>query len=187
MLNCAVRRVLAGASLGVWLVPAALAQEGAPPMPRPGPEHEVLKQDVGTWDATVEMMEPGKPPVVSKGAETVTLLEGGLWTVTDFKSTMMGQPFHGHGTSGFDPVKKKYVSTWVDSMSAGIYLGEATYEPKTKTLKGHMEGPDPSGNTMKMNQTVEWKDPDTRVFTMYLTGPDGKDVPMMRITYKRRK
>ena len=24
-------------------------------MPTPGPEHEMLKKDVGTWDATVEM------------------------------------------------------------------------------------------------------------------------------------
>jgi hypothetical protein len=185
MLNVASRVVVGGV---LWLLALpSLAQQGAPPLPKPGPEHEVLKQDVGTWDATVEMMEPGKPPAVSKGVETVSLIEGGLWTITDFKSTMMGAPFHGHGTNGFDPVKKKYVSTWVDSMSAGIYLGEATYDPKTKTLKGRMEGPDPTGNPMKMNQTVEWKDPDSRVFTMFMPGPDGKDVPTMRISYKRRK
>jgi hypothetical protein len=34
---------------------------------------------------------------------------------------------------------------------------------------------------------TEYKDPDTRVFTMYFPGPDGKEAPGMRITYKRRK
>ena len=163
----------------------ALAQD---PFPKPGPEHEVLKQDVGTWDATVELMaQPGMPAQTSKGTETITLMDGGLWTVVDFKTTLMNTPFHGHGTSGFDPTKKKYVTTWVDSMSAGITLGEATYDKATKTMKGFIVGPDPTGNPMKMNQTVEWKDADTRILTMAFPGPDGKDITNMKITYKRRK
>jgi hypothetical protein len=174
--------VCIGVGLGLVVGPA-LAQE----MPKPGPEHEILKQDVGTWDAVVEMFEPGKPPTVTKGTETVSVMTGGLWTVTDFKSTIMNEPFQGHGQNGFDPYKKKYVATWVDSMSPGITLGEYTYDAKTKTMKGFMEGPDMTGKLMKMSQTTEWKDPDTRVFSMSMPGPDGKDVPTMRITYKRRK
>jgi hypothetical protein len=181
-------RTLAAPCLGIFFVAsAAFAQEGMPPLPKPGPEHQLLNQDVGTWDATVEMFEPGKPPSTSKGVEVVSAVEGGLWTISDFKSTMMGQPFHGHGTNGYDPHKKKYVFTWVDSMSTGVILGEATYDAKTKTMKGVMEGPDPSGKPMKMNEKVEWKDADTRVFTMGMPGPDGKEVTTMKITYKRRK
>jgi uncharacterized protein DUF1579 len=169
------------------LAAAGYAQQG-PPIPKPGPEHEILKQDVGTWDATVEMAEPGKPtPTVSKGTETTSLV-GGFWAVSDFKSEMMGQPFEGRGTVGFDTNKKKYVSTWVDSMSTGFMTGEATYDPKTKTMTGFVEGFDPGqGSNVKMKQTTEYKDADSKVFTMYMTGPDGKEVPMMKITYKRRK
>jgi len=61
---------------------------------------------------------------------------------------------------------------------------EGTYDPATKTLTAMMEGPDPSGVVTKIKETTEWKDADTRVFTMY--APDGKTVSM-RITYKRRK
>lgn len=168
--------------------PAEKKAPAAPemPVPKPGPEHEVLKNDVGAWDATVEMMGPGAPPTVSKGAETNTMV-GGLWLVTDFKSEMMGQPFQGHGVSGYDAAKKKYVGTWVDSMSSGLNLGESTYDPKTKTMTGVMEGPDMSGKMEKMKTVTEWKDADTRIFTMYTTGPDGKEATAMRITYKRRK
>ena len=48
----------------------AAAPAGTPPMPQAGPEHEGLKGDVGTWDATVESFMPGAAqPMVSKGTE----------------------------------------------------------------------------------------------------------------------
>src|SRR5262245_43634678 len=93
----------------------AAAPQGMPPLPKPGPEHELLKQSLGTWNASVESwMAPGAPPSVSKGTETNVLTGGGMWLVTDFKSEFMSMPFTGHGVMGYDPGKKKYVSTWVD-------------------------------------------------------------------------
>jgi hypothetical protein len=168
---------------------ASFAQEGAgmPQMPKPGHDQEVLKAQVGTWDATIESwMQPGAPPMTSTGVETNTLLAG-LWLITDFKGEFFGTPFLGHGILGFDAGKKKYVSTWVDSMSPGPSVGEATYDEAAKTMTGWMEGPDMTGRVSRMNNVSEQKDPDTRVFTMYMTGPDGKQTPGMRITYRRRK
>jgi hypothetical protein len=161
---------------------------GMPPLPKPGPEHAVLKADEGTWDATVEMMAPpGAPaPPASKGTETNTLM-GGMWLVTDFKGDMMGMPFTGHGIAGWDATKKKYVTVWTDNMSPALMTGESTYDAGKKTMTGYMEGPDMTGKVSKMKSTTEWKDVDTRVFTMFASMPDGKEVPTMRITYKRRK
>src|SRR5262249_23101341 len=157
-------------------------------LPKPGPEHDILKKDEGVWDATVEAtMAPGAPPAVSKGVETVKATGGGLWYVSDFKSEMMGQPFEGHGVTGYDPIKKKYVGTWVDSMSSGLATSEASYDPATKSMTAWMEGPDMTGKVVKMRAVTEWKDADTRVFTLYQPGPDGKEVTGLKITYKRRK
>jgi hypothetical protein len=162
---------------------AAYAQQA----PQPGPEHAILAQDAGTWDATVEMtMAPGQPPTVSKGLETASML-GGMWLVTDFKSEMMGQAFTGRGVLGYDPAKKKYVGSWVDSMSTAINTNESSYDPATKTMTGWTEGPDMTGKVVKMRETTEWKDADTRVFTIWSTGPDGKEFPGLKITYTRRK
>ncbi len=181
---------LMGPASGAWAQATKKAEEtkkaapAMPPLLKPGPEHELLKSDVGVWDATVEMLGPGGS--VSKGVETNSML-GGLWLVTDFKSEMMNQPFEGHGVEGYDPIKKKYVGTWVDSMSSSLSISESTYDATKKTMTGWIEGPDMSGKTAKMKAVTEQKDPDTRVFTMYMPGPDGKEVPGMRITYKRRK
>jgi hypothetical protein len=184
-------------ALALALVPAAVladtppdkkGHEHAMEMPKPAPEHGMLKQDVGTWDATVEMwMEPGKPPTTSKGTEVNTLGPGGFWLITSFKSEMMGAPFEGHGLTGYDPAKKVYVSTWVDSMGPGLSLGESTYDAKTRTVTGWMEGPGPDGKPMKMKSVVKYETDDKRVFSMSMPGPDGKDMTTMRITYNRRK
>lgn len=169
-------------------VPAATRGQGAPPMPTPGPEHQVLEEDEGVWDASVEIFPgPGAAPLTSKGVETNTIGCGGLCLITDFKGEMMpGQLFHGHGTTTYDPARKKYVGSWTDSMSRGLMIGESTYDPATRTATGVMEGPDPSGKVSKAKSVVQYKG-GTRVFTLHMTGPDGKEVPSMRITYTRRQ
>jgi len=172
------------------IVPAARAQApaGMPPMPKPGPEHELFKHDAGTWDATVEMwMAPGAPPMTSKGVETNTLGCGGLCLVTDFKGEFGGMPFHGHGTAAYDSIKKKYVGSWTDSMSNGLAVSESTYDAAKKVSTGYMEGPDMSGQVVKTKAMTEYKADGSRVFTLYNKAPDGKETPGMRITYTKRK
>ena len=55
---------------------------------------------------------------------------------------------------------------------------------RTMTLRGSMQA---SGKTMRWRDTDVWKDDDTRQFTMYRPGPDGKETPTLVITYTRRK
>jgi hypothetical protein len=166
---------------------AAAAQEM--PMPKPGPEHAVLKMDEGTWDAVVEMTPaPGAPPSTSKGVEVNTIGCGGLCLISDFKGDLMpGMTFHGHGTTVYDPAKKKYVGSWTDSMSAGLTIGESTHDPATKKVEGTMEGRDMTGAVVKSRSVVEYPDADRRVMTMFMTMPDGKEMQTMRISYTRRK
>lgn len=178
--------VVVGAYL---LVPSlALAQGGPPPMPKPGPEHKLLHEDAGVWDATVEVFPaPGAPAMTSKGVETNTIGCGGLCLITDFKGEMgPGLPFVGHGVATWDTAKKKYVGSWTDSMSGGLAIGESTYDAETRTVSGSMTGPDASGAMMKMRSVVEYKG-GTRVFSLYAPGPDGKETVTMRITYMKRK
>lgn len=177
------------------LVGTAAAQEkekpaAAPgadiPLPKPGPEHEILQKEAGVWDATIEMRtEPNGKPEICKGVETNTVV-GGLWRVQDVHSEMMGMPFHGHGITGYDAAKKAYVGTWVDSMAPGFTSQEGTYDPKTKTLTSWFEGPCPLGIVMKWRSTTEWKDDDTRITTMYSPKDQGEEFVMMKISYKRR-
>src|SRR5262249_52422264 len=115
-----VARLSVAVTLFVWgTASTARAQEGGgPPLPKPTAEHKVLAQEAGAWDGTIKMFMagPDAPPSVSKGVETNTLGLGGFWMLSEFKGEFGGMPFEGRGTFGYDPVKKKYVGTWIDSM-----------------------------------------------------------------------
>jgi hypothetical protein len=178
----------ASAALLILPAPSPAAGQQQIPMPKPGPEHALLKSDVGVWDATVEVNAgPGAPAATSKGVETNTLGCGGLCLITDFKGELMpGVPFEGHGTTTWDAAKKKYTGSWTDSMSQGLMIGESTYDSAKKQFTGWMEGPDATGTVVKMRSVVEYKG-ESRVMTGYANGPDGKEMQMMRITYTRRK
>ena len=181
-----VRMVLLLIVAGVAWSAQAAAQE-MPPMPTPGPEHQVLKMDEGVWDAVVEISPPGAPAMTSKGVETNVMGCGGLCLASEFNGEMApGMSFQGRGLTTYDPAKKKYVGTWTDSMSRGLATAESSYDPATKKVTGWMEGPDMTGNISKSKSVSEYTDPDHRVMTMY-TVAGGAETQTMRITYTRRK
>jgi hypothetical protein len=165
--------------------PVVSSAQGPPPPPKPGPEHEVLKMDVGTWDATVEITAPGAPAMTSKGVEVNTLGCGGRCLITDFKGEMgPGMPFTGHGVTTWDVQKKKYVGSWTDSMSMGLSVGESTWDPAAKRMSGWMEGPNESGKVVRSKSLVEHKG-GARVFTATMPGPDGQNM-QLKITYVKK-
>lgn len=168
------------------LVEVAAAQDVTSPAATK--EHELLKHDVGTWDATMKIYAaPGEEPAVSEATETNELLPGGIWLLSNFKGEIMGMPFSGHGVTGYDPVEKKYIGTWVDSMSPYLMTMEAEYNPATKTLTGFGEGRDPaSGEMVKYKQISRKVDDDTRTFEMQMPDGAGGYQKMMEIEYKRR-
>jgi uncharacterized protein DUF1579 len=150
-----------------------------------------MKQCAGTWDATIHMTmgpETSKAPETSKGTETVRIIGDGQWLVSDFEGNMAGAPFTGHGVTGFDPTKKKYVGVWVDSMSPHVMHMEGTMDAAGKKLTMTGEAPDhQTGKMIKHTMTETYVDADTREFVMAMPGPDGKVMDVMKIVYKRRK
>jgi hypothetical protein len=109
---------------------------------------------------------------------------GGFWLLDTFEGSFSGMPFKGFGMTGYDPDKKTYIGTWVDSMGPQLMVLEGTYDPAKKTLTQTGEGPDMTGKPIKHTMVSQLKDKDTIVFTMY-TG-NSKE-PVMTITYKRKK
>jgi hypothetical protein len=165
---------------------SAQAPPGEVP-PLPDAEREVLASQVGTWEASVEsFMAPGAP-TVSTALEVDHLECAGRWLVTEFKGSVMGQPFEGHGVLGWDATRKKLVGSWVDSTASGLQTLEEEYDPKARILAGSFEGPDMTGRVVASRALTEWKDDNTRVFTMFTPGVPGKESVALRITYKRKK
>lgn len=179
---------LAFACLSAWsLASTATAQE----IQQPLPEHKTLAADEGTWDATIKMYTagPDAEPAVSKGSEVNEVLPGGLWVISRFEGEFAGAKFFGRGQFGYDPVKKKYVGTWLDSMSTALSVLEGEYDAETKTMTFTGDGFDPV-QKVKFSQKMvtKSKDDGTRVFTLYMKF-EGQpaEAKFMEITYTKRK
>ena len=170
------------------MVQSARAQEQQqPPVPQPTEAHKLLQKDVGTWDAEITLFPgEGAEPVKSKGAETCKLLKGGMWLVSHFEGEMAGMEFDGAGTFGYDPTEKKYIGTWVDSMSPHMMIIKGDYDAATKTMTSVGEGKEASGGTFVAKLITRYLDDGTRTFEMHMRGPDGKFTKMMEIKYTRR-
>lgn len=169
------------------LLALALAAPVAAQMPQPTKQHKMLAHQVGIWDAKLEYLDfaTGKP-ATSKGVSIRKLPLGSFWLVDNFQADMMGMPFKGMGTTGYDPQKKKLVGTWIDSMTPSLMVVEGNFdeEGKVMTLSGMGVGMDGTPAKTTLKTTVHGKD--KHVFEMFTQMPDGKDMKMMTITYTRR-
>lgn len=153
--------------------------------PKPGPEHRFLLGSVGKWYAVIEMVDPSGQITTSKGASTLTAGPGGFWLIDDFQGEIMGGPFTGHGATGYDQQKGKYVGTWIDSWSSGVLVLEGTYDAANKALTMSGMAPGMDGTPVLHTMVSTFKDANTRTFEMFLPGPDGKSMKVMTITYTR--
>lgn len=169
--------------LALLLAPlsAALSAQDA----KPGAEHQKLAAKAGTWNAALEMMGPDGQPMRSKGTSTMTMGCGGLWLIDDFHAELGGAPFHGHGMTGYDPAKGKYVGTWVDSMSTSLLTMEGGYDKTGKVLTMTGMAPGMDGKPVSTRYVTTHQDANTDVFEMFMPGPDGKEMKVLTITYTR--
>lgn len=153
----------------------------------PGEPHKLFASLAGSWTTkTKSWMEPGKPPMESTGTAEMKMLLGGRFLQQDFTGDMMGQPYTGIGINAYDNLRKRYVSTWIDTMGTGIFLmeGPASADGKTITLRGQHD--EPGGG--RMTHRAVWKilDRNTQTFDMYGAHHLGKEMKVMEITYTRK-
>ncbi|MDG3002793.1 DUF1579 domain-containing protein [Paludisphaera mucosa] len=181
-------RLASAAFLAVLSTAAARAQDE--PV-KPTAEHVELAKEVGTWDAEVKiwLRGPEAPPDVSKGVEEISLMPGGLWLLSKFDGKMNGAPFSGHGISGYDPSKKKFIDVWVDSSDPHMMVLEGTYDEKTKTLTSLGKSTDPRTKApYDVKTETVLKGEDEREFTFFIKSDEtqGQYYKLLQMTYKRK-
>lgn len=169
------------AALAILTAGSAFAQ----PMPQPTEFHQQLAREVGAWNATAKVwMEPGAEPIESTGKEICTML-GGFWLTSKYEGEFFGQPFTGYGATGYDAESGEYVSTWIDSMTPDLFTSRGTYDVKTHTLTLLGKGLcSQTGKLEEMKLTVEYKDQDHKLMSMFHKVDDGW-VRSMEIAYER--
>ncbi|MEP7015017.1 MAG: DUF1579 domain-containing protein [Verrucomicrobiota bacterium] len=163
-----------------------------------GENHKILAGLAGTWSYTVKMWmnpDPSAKPEESKGTATRKPTMDGRFFVLDVTGKMeMPGPdgkkkemiFKGMGIEGYDNVKKKFVSTWMDNMGTGVMMSEGSYDPASKTFTYTGDYEAIPGMKTQIRETVKVTDKDHHTFEMY-ENRSGKEVKTVEINYRRKK
>ena len=155
-------------------------------MPKPQKEHEWLRQLTGEWDTEGEVFsEPGKPPTKTKGSESNRSI-GGFWILSEHKGDFFGTPFTGILTLGYSPEKKKYIGTWVDSVTSHLWTYTGSVDEAGKALTLEAEGPGNEGKPTKFREVLTVKDKDHKSFSSSAE-QNGQWVTFLKIEYTRKK
>ncbi|MFZ7124821.1 MAG: DUF1579 domain-containing protein [Desulfobacterales bacterium] len=153
----------------------------------PGEPHKMLGKLAGSWNTrTLGWMDPDQPPMEGTGTCEQKMLLGGRYLQQEYASEMMGTPFAGINLIGYDNYTRKYVSTWIDSMSTGIYYFEGTASDDGRTITQECRYDDPVRGPMTWRSVTRIVNDDTLEFEMFLTPETGKEEKMMEMTVTRK-
>jgi len=158
--------------------------------------HKLLADMNGNWNYTIKMWmnpDPNAKPQESKGTATRKSVMGGRYFVMDVsgKMQMPGEDgkmtdmqFKGMAVEGYDNMKKKFVSSWIDSMGTGIQPSEGTYDPATKTFTFNMEMEMMPGMKTPVREVIKVTDKDHMLLEWY-ENRGGQEKKTMEIAYTR--
>ncbi|MDZ4846488.1 MAG: DUF1579 domain-containing protein [Chitinophagales bacterium] len=154
----------------------------------PGPMHAMLASFDGEWTGDLTMwMEPGKPPMKTTGIAVNSMILGGRYQYSKHSMLFNGMPFEGISTLGYDNVKKKFISSWVDNMGSGIMLLEGTWDEANKTINSSGKQVDPmTGQDMDVREVVKIIDDNTQLMQMFMKYPGGEEFQTMEIKSTRK-
>jgi hypothetical protein len=150
--------------------------------------HAYLKRFTGSWTAETTMwMAPGQPPTSGGGAIEGRLIMGGRFVALDFKGTMLGRPFEGFQLTGYDNMRKQYLTLWIDETSTAFFELAGTRNAAGDILDQTGDWADPMGGTSKVRTLTRFVSPDEYVFEQLMVLPDGGEFKSMEMRCVRKK
>lgn len=161
---------------------AAVRPFVAQDMPQPTDEHRMVLGAVGEWEGNLTMYMPGMEPTTAPCSETVTAV-GEFWTTSRFTMEFMDMPFTGVGCNGYDTKKKKFVGTWIDSMTTSLSVMEGDFDKAKNALVMRWTAPDPATGEMIQHRSETVFRADAYVMQMF-QGEGGEKT--MEIKMKRK-
>ena len=153
----------------------------------PGPIQQMMAKSAGAWTGAVTMwMQPGGPPTTSVLETNNEMILGGRYLQGLHKGSMMGMPFEGIGTTGYDNARKIFVSSWVDNMGTGILYMEGKWDEASKSINMSGKSTDPlTGKDIPTREVWKFVDDTHQVLEMYFT-EKGQEFKGMEIAFTKK-
>lgn len=110
---------------------------------------------------------------------------GGRVLAEEWRGTLMGQSFVGHGRTGYNNVTGKYWTSWTDNMSTGLMTFEGTYNAESGTYTYTGSYADPMTGGTIQSRSVSWTDDQGREIMEMYESHDGTEMKTMRMVLER--
>jgi hypothetical protein len=149
----------------------------------------MLQQRVGRWTVTMQMWPaPGADVIASTGTSEVKSIMGGRYLTHTTRGSFQDQPFEGVSIVGFDKLKKKFVSVWIDNFGTGFTVSTGSYDEAKREFHYSTMSPDVPSGQYKRTRTVERVvGADEWILEMFDTTPAGTEYKSMMAVYRRVK
>lgn len=156
----------------------------------PGANHKTLAGMAGKWSYASKWWEgPNATPQESKGTSNMKMILGGRWLQHEIQGMSMGQKFSGLGLTGYDNVKGKFETIWLDTMSTSLMRGTGDWDESTKTLKDSGTFSSPVTDSKTQDYRGEWQivNKNKMIYSMFGSAPEGgPEFKQMEMTFTRK-
>lgn len=144
---------------------------------------ELLASEIGTWDAKVRSWPgPNVTPNVTKAVERNRMLGKSAWLISDLEGSVLGRPYEGHRVVGYDAKKKRFVGTWINTLSPGIVTLEGSWDAKQRTRTMWLDMRHPMTRTpCRAKLTTKYVSKTRRVVTLEAPVPKVKPDTFYRV------
>ncbi len=154
---------------------------------KPGVQHAILNELVGSWDASIKMWMPGvEEPSVSAGVMVNTMIHDGRFLHHEFRGEFEGKPFTGSGQFAYNNTGKRWEGTWQDSMSTMIQFSTGAFDGQRGEWTMSTEFDHPLGYRCKKREVITLRGKNAHAMVMFCTDKDGKEQRIMEISYTRK-
>jgi len=152
----------------------------------PDPEHARLLAMVGTWDVELTfLLQPGSPPIVTKGTSTIRPLFDGLFVEEKIEGTLMGTPFTTLAWTGFNTTTHQYEATRIASTNSIRIAETGAFDEKAKQLELKADY-SMSGDTWHHRTVIKQTSADAMTAASYLSFGRVPEWKGVEIKYTRR-
>ena len=160
---------------------------------KPGANHELLGELAGKWNYVLKISRgPDKPPIETKGVVVRQPIMAGRYYLADFNVEMLPGAsgeleranFQGKEIEGYDNIKQKFFSIWIDNASTSVTVFEGTYDRRSRTFTYTTETEPQPGKKTKVREQIKLVDADHYTLEWF-EEHGGREIKTIEIAYTR--
>ena len=148
-------------------------------------QHAAMAKSVGEYDVAVEMYWPGGKVEKAVASAKREMILDGFYLRETFSMKTPNYTFKGIATAGYDTVRKKLVTTWLDSSSPVMDIMYGDVKDGKIVMSG--KGPNMMTGELEGKKSVsENHNADSWTTTFYNVNAEGAEAKWMKLSYTRK-